>query len=324
MATKNTTKLDPKVATGETFTSLQISSSKNADQESMEQKLRLLYKLQKTDSKIDQIYLMRGELPLEVQDLEDEILGHKTKIAALQKEVKDIDTLIAKHKQNIVDCKAAVKKYEQQRNNVKNNREFDSLSKEIEYQNLDSELSEKKAADASKSLVLKKEELAEQSAELKGREQDLADKKQELETIVKETEKDEKALLKQSEEIQAQMDQRMLNAYEKVRANSRNKMAVVTVVRGACGGCFNKIPPQREIDIESSKRIIVCEYCGRILVSSKFEDEEKEAEGKGVKKPAETKKTVEEKPAEAQKNAAVKKPEAKKATVKKPAAKKTK
>lgn len=293
MATKQTIKtVSPKVVKGETFVSLQIA--KNIDPDSMEKKLKLLYKLQKTDSRIDRIYMLRGELPLEVQDLEDEILGHKTKIAALNKEIKETEAFIASKKQDIVGAKAAIKKYEQQRNNVKNNREFDSLSKEIEYQELDCELSEKKIADNTKILVERKEALAEESANLKGREQDLANKRKELENIIKETEKEEKDLLKESDEIQAQIDPRMLAAYEKVRSNARNKMAVVTVVRGACGGCFNKIPPQRQIDIESSKRIIVCEYCGRILVSEKFDEDEKtekdpvaktqEAEVKEVKK----------------------------------------
>ena len=282
MATKQAIKtVSPKVVKGETFVSLQIS--KNLDPDSMEKKLKLLYELQKTDSRIDKIYMLRGELPLEVQDLEDEILGHKTKIASLAKEIKDIEAFIASKKQDIVGAKAAIKKYEQQRNNVKNNREFDSLSKEIEYQELDSQLSEKKIADNTKILVEKKEVYNAETAELKGRQEDLANKKKELDGIVKETEKEEKDLLKQSEEIQAQIDPRMLAAYEKVRSNARNKMAVVKVVRGACGGCFNKIPPQRQIDIEGSKRIIVCEYCGRILVSEKF-DEDEEGEKKSAPK----------------------------------------
>jgi len=275
MATKQAIKtVSPKVVKGETFVSLQIS--KNLDPDSMEKKLKLLYELQKTDSRIDKIYMLRGELPLEVQDLEDEILGHKAKIASLAKEVKDIEAFIASKKQDIVGAKAAIKKYEQQRNNVKNNREFDSLSKEIEYQELDSQLSEKKIADNTKILVERKEIYNAEITELTGRQEDLANKKKELDGIVKETEREEKDLLKQSAEIQSQIDPRMLAAYEKVRSNARNKMAVVKVVRGACGGCFNKIPPQRQIDIESSKRIIVCEYCGRILVSEKFDEEEEE------------------------------------------------
>lgn len=272
MATKKNIK---PVDTGETFTSLQIS--KSIDQESMESKLRLLYNLQKTDSKIDGIYMLRGELPLEVQDLEDEIIGLKTKIATLQKEIKEAEEVVAKNKQEIQTCKASIKKYEAQRNNVKNNREFDSLSKEIEYQELASMRADKRATVASRTVVEKKETLELVQSQLKGREEDLEAKRSELDNIAKETEKEEADLVKQSEAIQAEIDPRVLAAYEKVRSNARNKMAVVTVVRGACGGCFSKIPPQRQIDIEESKKIIVCEYCGRILVSSKFDEE-----GKGV------------------------------------------
>ncbi len=273
MATKKNIK---PVDTGETFTSLQIS--KSIDQESMESKLRLLYNLQKTDSKIDGIYMLRGELPLEVQDLEDEIIGLKTKIATLQKEIKEAEEAVAKNKLDIQTSKAAIKKYEAQRNNVKNNREFDSLSKEIEYQELASMRAEKRATAASKTVVEKKETLELVQSQLKGREADLEVKRNELDNIAKETEKEEADLVRQSEAIQAEIDPRVLAAYEKVRSNARNKMAVVTVVRGACGGCFSKIPPQRQIDIEESKKIIVCEYCGRILVSSKFDEEAKDAE----------------------------------------------
>ena len=156
---------------------------------------------------------------------------------------------------------------------MKNNREYDSLSKEIEYQTLEIELAEKKINDTGKALVEKKEILAAASSTLEGREIDLDNKKKELETIIEETQKEEEMLLKQSDELQEQIEPRMLNAYKKVRSNLRNKMAVVTVKRDACGGCFNKIPPQRQLDIALSKKIIVCEYCGRILISPEFENE---------------------------------------------------
>ena len=257
---------------GETFVSLQIA--KNLDGESMEKKLQLLYKLQKTDSKIDDIYMLRGELPLEVQDLEDEIIGIKTKITALGQDLKEKEQYIADKKNEIVDIRASIKKYEQQRNNVKNNREFDSLSKEIEYKELESQHADKLITEATKSLVAIKENLESQKQELKFREEDLVAKKKELSKIAKETEKEEEALKKEAKVYHGQIDERMLAAYEKVRSNARNKLAVVTVIRGACGGCFNKITPQREIDIQESKKIIVCEYCGRILVSDKFEEAE--------------------------------------------------
>ena len=262
---------------GETFTSLQIST-KNADALEMEKKLHLLYKLQQTDSKIDSIYLLRGELPLEVRDLEDEVAGLKTKQAAIQKEIKEIENFIAEKKNEMEERRMSIKKYEQQRNNVRNNREFESISKEIEFQQLEVQLAEKRANEGTKKLVEKKEELALLGEEMKGREADLEVKRKELENIEKETEKEVQQLQKVSSEYQEQLDARMLAAYQKVRSNVRNKRAVVTVVRGACGGCFNKIPPQREIDIDESRKIVVCEYCGRILVSSRFAEEQAEEE----------------------------------------------
>ena len=284
-----TTKKNPALS-GETFTSLQIST-KNADALEMEKKLHLLYKLQQTDSKIDAIYLLRGELPLEVRDLEDEVAGLKTKQAAIQKDIKDIENFIAAKKNEMEECRLAIKKYEQQRNNVRNNREFESISKEIEFQQLESQLAEKKANDGTKNLVTKKEELELIAVEIKGREADLEAKRKELENIEKETEKEVEKLQEESKGYQDQIDNRMLAAYNKVRTNVRNKMAVVTVVRGACGGCFNKIPPQREIDIDESRKIVVCEYCGRILVSSRFAEEEnpQAEEAKPAKKTAKKK-----------------------------------
>lgn len=268
---KNNTVATP-IVEGETFASLQIAKNLESDV-SMEIKLKLLYKLQQTDSKIDEIYLLRGELPLEVQDLEDDIAGLETRISNLSKEISDTEEFIAQKKQDIITSKSLVEKYEAQRNNVKNNREYDSLSKEIEYQDLDRQLSEKKIIDNTRLLAEKKELFAAATERLNGRREDLVNKKKELETIVDETRKEEEALLKESEELQAKIDARLLNAYRKVRSNARNKMAVVTVKRDACGGCFNKIPPQRQLDIASSKKIIVCEYCGRILVNPEFENE---------------------------------------------------
>lgn len=288
MATKKT-KATPAVG-GETFTSLQIST-KNADAMEMERKLNLLYKLQQTDSKIDSIHMLRGELPLEVQDLEDEVAGLKTKQASIQKEIKEIEQFISDKKHEMEECRATIKKYEQQRNNVRNNREFESISKEIEFQELESQLAEKRANEGTKNLVTKKEELALVGEELKGRQADLEARQEELENIDKETQKEVESLEAESKTYQEQIDPRMLAAYQKVRGNVRNKMAVVTVVRGACGGCFNKIPPQRQLDIDESRKIVVCEYCGRILVSSRFQDEESQPveETKTVKKAAKKK-----------------------------------
>ncbi len=272
MATKKNSKENPSVG-GETFTSLQIST-KNADAMDMEKKLNLLYLLQKTDSKIDDIYLLRGELPLEVQDLEDELTGLQTKISAIQKSIKESESLVSGMKLKIEECNASIKKYEAQRNNVRNNREFESISKEIEFQELERQLAEKRVNEGTKAIVVKKEELALLNEELKGREIDLEAKQKDLKNIEKETEKEVEALQAESKSYQEQIEPRMYAAYQKVRGNVRNKMAVVTVVRGACGGCFNKIPPQRQLDIDESKKIVVCEYCGRILVSPKFGGEE--------------------------------------------------
>ncbi len=235
---------------------------------SMEQKLRLLYQLQLTDSKIDSIKLLRGELPLEVRDLEDHVQGLKTRITNYQTEMKELESVIGKKKIDVENSRAAVKKYESQQNNVKNNREYDSITKEIEYQNLEVELSEKRIKEYGAQIKERKVQLDETKELLNERMQDLANKKKELEDIVAETSKDEKDLTAQSDGLAVQLDERMVKAYRRVRSNARNGLAVVTVRRDACGGCFNKIPPQRQLDICLSKKIIVCEYCGRILVDA--------------------------------------------------------
>jgi predicted nucleic acid-binding Zn-ribbon protein len=256
---------------GGTFISLQKTA--NEGDLSMETKLRLLYNLQQTDSKIDKIHLLRGELPLEVQDLEDDIQGLKTRLENLQTEYKEIEKLIAQKKMDLENSKNLIEKYTSQQNNVKNNREYDSLSKEIEYQGLEVQHAEKIIKEKTLLLAEKKEAIAAAQEAIKERTIDLENKKKELESIISETAKEEKELIKKSEEIASQIDARMLAAYQKVRSNARNGLAVVTVRRDACAGCFNKIPPQRQMDIASSKKIIVCEYCGRILVSADFEKE---------------------------------------------------
>jgi len=256
---------------GGTFISLQKSS--NEGDLSMETKLHLLYNLQQADSKIDKIHLLRGELPLEVQDLEDDILGLRTRVENLQTELKEVDKLIAQKKIDLENSKTLIEKYTSQQNNVKNNREFDSLSKEIEFQGLEVQLADKRIKENTLLQAEKKAALTIALEALSERGIDLENKKKELESIVAETAKEEDELKKSSEEISAQIDARMLAAYKKVRTNARNGLAVVTVRRDACAGCFNKIPPQRQMDIASSKKIIVCEYCGRILVSADFENE---------------------------------------------------
>ena len=273
MATKKkVNKIVTPIDQRETFVSLQKNMA-DTDSIAMEQKLRTLYRIQQTDPKIDKIYLLRGELPLEVQDLEDEIAGLNTRIANTRAEIKEIEQANTDHRHVIEESKQLIAKYNAQRDNVKNNREYESISKEIEYQDLEQQVAEKKIRE-NEALISEKNQIIEEAQEtLSHREADLVEKKKELDTIVEETSREEEELLREREELVGQIDERMMVAYTKVRANAHNKLAVVTVTRDACGGCFNKIPPQRRLDIEESKKIIVCEYCGRILVSSAFEKE---------------------------------------------------
>ena len=243
---------------------------------SVEDKLKALFELQQVDSGIDRIKILRGELPLEVQDLEDEVEGLETRIKNFENEIHAFQEAIAKKNNEIVTSKGLIKKYQEQQNNVRNNREFDSISKEIEFQTLEIELSEKRKKEFSLQVDEKKSLIAESQKLLDERKGDLQNKKSELEEIITDTKKEEENLLKRSAEIQKSVEQRLVIAYQKIRTNARNGLAVVTVQRDACGGCFNKIPPQRQLDIRSHKKIIVCEYCGRILVD--FGGEEQPAE----------------------------------------------
>ena len=233
---------------------------------STEERLKALYDLQRVDSEIDRIRTIRGELPLEVQDLEDEIAGLETRVNNLTDEISDLENAIAEKNNLIKDAHALIKKYEGQQMNVRNNREFDSLTKEIEYQNLEIQLAEKRIKEYGANIEAKNEIAAASKERLEERQSDLEHKKAELEDIVKETEKDEKALQKKSEKAQKLIEDRLLTAYSRIRNNARNGLAVVTVQRDSCGGCFNKIPPQRQMDIKTHKKVIVCEHCGRILV----------------------------------------------------------
>ena len=241
----------------------------------VEEKLRALYKLQKINSEIDKIRTLRGELPLEVQDLEDEIAGLETRIEKLQEEIKSFDSAASSKKNDMVNSKALIKKYEDQQNNVRNNREFDSLSKEIEYQTLEIELSEKRIKEFVAQAKEKIDYIDESKKILEERKNDLQMKKSELEDITSDTQKEEENLLKNRQEYEQIIEERLLTAYKKIRKNARNGLAVVSVERDACGGCFNQIPPQRQLDIRSRKKIIVCEYCGRILIDLDLVDEEK-------------------------------------------------
>ena len=241
----------------------------------VEEKLKALYRLQIVDSEIDKIKTLRGELPLEVQDLEDEVEGLETRIGKLNEELTELETAVKTKQNEIIDAENLIKKYEEQQNNVRNNREYDSLSKEIEYQTLEIELCNKKIKEFT---VLKDEkaqvidESKKNLEELKG---DLENKTSELDSIIADTRKEEEELDNESQKIGKAIEDRILTAYRRIRQNARNGLAVVPVQRDACGGCFNQIPPQRQLDIKSHKKIIVCEYCGRILVDEDILEEQK-------------------------------------------------
>ncbi len=237
---------------------------------SVEERLRALYGLQLVDSEIDKIKTLRGELPLEVQDLEDEIAGLETRLGNLREEVVNLEKAVSKKNIEISEAEALIRKYEEQQKNVRNNREFDSLSKEIEFQSLEIELFNKKIREFNAQIEEKKTVISESEATLAERKSDLDNKKKELDEIISDTQKEEETLYQKSEKIQQVIEERLLTAYKRIRSNARNGLAVVPVQRDACGGCFNQIPPQRQLDIKSRKKIIVCEYCGRILVDDEI------------------------------------------------------
>jgi uncharacterized protein len=241
----------------------------------VEDRLRALYSLQLVDSEIDKIKTLRGELPLEVQDLEDDIAGLETRLGNLKDEVAALEKNVQKKHNEITDSEALIKKYEEQQKNVRNNREFDSLSKEIEYQNLEIELYNKKIKEYTVQIEEKKVLIKESEGTLDERKTDLETKKSELDEIIMDTQKEEEGLYKKLDKVQNLIEERLLTAYKRIRSNARNGLAVVPVQRDACGGCFNQIPPQRQLDIKSRKKIIVCEYCGRILVDDEIIKESK-------------------------------------------------
>lgn len=232
----------------------------------VEENLKALYNLQKVVSKIDEIKTLRGELPLEVQDLEDEIIGLNTRLENIESDIADISTTISNKKIEIEEAKAKIEKYTSQQENVRNNREYDNLSKEIEFQGLEIELSEKRIREAT---ITKENKTVEKNNTLEilaERKLDLEQKKSELNEIISETKQEEERLREDAKGIESLIEERLLAAFKRIRKNARNGLAVVYVQRDACGGCFNKIPAQRQLDIRLRKKIIVCEYCGRILV----------------------------------------------------------
>ena len=242
----------------------------------VESKLRTLYDLQLIDSRIDEIANMRGELPLEVKDLEDEVEGLRTRLENLNTDIENHETSIANKKNAIDDAKALMKKYEEQQKNVRNNREYDSLTKEIEYQDLEIQLAEKKIGESKVKIEQKKEIIATAKEKLAEKENHLKHKKAELDGLLAETAKEEKLLEQKSKEFSELIDERLLKAYKKIRTNVRNGLAVVAIDRGASGGSFFTIPPQRQVEIASRKKIITDEHSGRILIDAELAAEEKQ------------------------------------------------
>ncbi|HEK21749.1 MULTISPECIES: zinc ribbon domain-containing protein [unclassified Mucilaginibacter] len=246
-------------------------------EQTIEQKLKALYELQTIHTKIDKIRQVRGELPMEVADLEDDVAGLETRIQKIKNELDDLEDEIVTRKNLIKDAQANIKKYEAQLNDVKNNREYDAISKEIEIQGLDIQVSEKKIREYGYEIASKTTIFEKAQADLDARRADLEAKKEELGTITAETEKDETELTAQAERAQQNIEERLLTAYNRLRKNAKNGLAVVTIQRDSCSGCFNQIPPQRQSDIRQRKKIIVCEHCGRILVDEVMALEEEQA-----------------------------------------------
>ncbi|MBQ8968881.1 MAG: hypothetical protein IJ064_04005 [Bacteroidaceae bacterium] len=242
------------------------TKTKDAAEMTVEEKLKNLYQLQTMLSEIDKIKTLRGELPLEVQDLEDEIEGLTTRIEKIQSEIVELKREIADRRGSIEASTASITKYKEQMDNVRNNREYDSLNKEIEYQTLDIELNQKKIREAEEVVHRKEEEVQNCSTQVTERRTDLDIKKSELDEIISETKAEEEKLRERSKNLEVTIEPRLLAAFKRIRRNSRNGLGIVYVQRDACGGCFNKIPPQRQLDIRMRKKIIVCEYCGRIMI----------------------------------------------------------
>ena len=232
----------------------------------VEDKLSALYKLQTMLTEIDKIKTLRGELPLEVQDLEDEIAGLETRLQNYQTYVKEYEYAINGQKNKIADSKGLIERYQSQLDNVRNNREYDNLSKEIEYQGLEIEFSEKKIREFNEAMASRKVEISSLAENLEGRKMDLIQKRSELDSIVAETKQDEEKLREKAKKLEISIEPRLLTAFKRIRKGARNGLAIVYIQRDACGGCFNKIPPQKQMDIKLRKKIIVCEYCGRIMI----------------------------------------------------------
>lgn len=239
---------------------------KDPNELSVEEKLKALYQLQTMLSEIDKIKTLRGELPLEVQDLEDEVTGLSTRIDKIKAEIEELKSNVASKKIEIETAKTSIEKYKSQQDNVRNNREYDVLTKEIEFQSLEVELCEKRIREFTASIKAKEEEIVKSTQMLEERKKDLEVKKNELDEIISETKAEEEKLREKAKNLETTIEPRLLQAFKRIRKNSRNGLGITYVQRDACGGCFNKIPPQKQLDIRMRKKIIVCEYCGRIMV----------------------------------------------------------
>ena len=242
------------------------NTKKDPSEYSVEEKLQSLYQLQTMLTEIDKIKTLRGELPLEVQDLEDEIAGLTTRIEKASADVVEMSKGVAENKNTIEVSKQAVNKYQEQQDHVSNNREFDSLNKEIEFKNLEIELAEKRIREFTNAINAKKEEIENNRALVAEKQQDLEIKKSELQEIIEENRQEEERLREKCKNLELNIEPRLLQSFKRIRNNTRNGLGIVYVQRESCGGCFNKIPPQRQLDIRMRKKIIVCEYCGRIMI----------------------------------------------------------
>ncbi|WP_337639176.1 zinc ribbon domain-containing protein [Prevotella sp.] len=278
--------------------------AKKESEISVESKLQTLYQLQTTLSAIDEKRALRGELPLEVQDLEDEIAGLKTRVEHIEGDINDFQQAVAQKQGEIKEAEESVERYKKQLDEVRNNREYDTLTKEIEFQSLEIELCNKKIKEANAKVEDKKRELIRTNDLINDRQQALDEKKNELDEIMQETREEEQALKAKAENLETKIEPRLLSSFKRIRKNARNGLGIVYVQRDACGGCFNKIPPQRQLDIKMHKKIIVCEYCGRIMIDPELAGvktvETEVVDDKPKRKRATTRKTASKKSEESE------------------------
>ena len=232
----------------------------------VEEKLKTLFQLQTTLSQIDEKRALRGELPLEVEDLENEVEGLSVRLEKINQEIDDLSKAVSQRTADIEEAKASVERYNKQLNDVKNNREYDTLTKEIEFQTLEIELCQKKIKEAEQRVKEREADRDRVNEQIDNRERDLEDKRSELDEIMQETREEEEILKAKAKDLELKIESRLLQSFKRIRKNARNGLGIVYVQRDACGGCFNKIPPQRQLDVKMHKKIIVCEHCGRILI----------------------------------------------------------